>query len=85
MRVSECLSAADPQSDVRISAECPDCAHAWQAPLDIASYLWTEVHAWASRVLREVDEIASTYGWRESEILALSPARRQIYLDLIRS
>ena len=83
--VSERLSAADPQSDGRISAECPECVHVWDAPLDIASYMWTEVHTWACRTLRDIHDLASAYGWREGEILALSPARRQIYLDLIRS
>jgi hypothetical protein len=83
--VADCLSAADPQSNVRLSIACPDCSHAWQAGFDIASYLWTEIHAWACRILREVHEIAGAYGWREREILALSPTRRQIYLDQIRS
>jgi hypothetical protein len=35
--------------------------------------------------LRDVHELASAYGWRESEILALSPQRRQAYLELVRA
>jgi hypothetical protein len=84
-RVSEYLSIVDPQSDVQIAAECPDCAHAWHAPFDVASYLWSEVHAWACRLLRDIHAIASAYGWLEREIVALSPTRRQAYLDLIQS
>ncbi len=83
--VSERLSEIDPQADVRIAADCPSCAHRWQAPLDIASYVWAEIHAWACRLLRDIHSIASAYGWREVEIVAMSPIRRQVYLDLIRS
>jgi hypothetical protein len=62
---------------------CPQCAHQWQAPLDIVSFLWSEVHAWAIRLLREIHELASAYGWSEAEILALSPWRRRAYLELV--
>jgi hypothetical protein len=48
------------------------------------SFFWQELDDWADRVLRDVHELASAYGWPENEILALSPRRRQCYLDLIR-
>ena len=83
--VSERLSEIDPQADVRIDAACPACAHAWPASLDIAGYVWAEIHAWAARMLRDVHSLAAAYGWLEADILALSPTRRQIYLDLIQS
>jgi hypothetical protein len=79
------LSDLDPQADVRIDATCPSCANRWQAPFDIVSYLWAEIDAWACRMLRDIHSMAAAYGWRESEILALSPIRRQVYLDLIQS
>jgi hypothetical protein len=81
--LSERLSRIDPQADVQVACACPACAHRWRAPVDIASYLWTEVHAWGERMLRDIHALASAYGWTESEILGLSPARRQAYLDLI--
>jgi hypothetical protein len=83
--VSACLSDIDPQADVRIEAACPSCANRWDALFDIVSYLWAEVHAWACRTLRDIHSMAGAYGWRESDILALSPIRRQVYLDLIHS
>ena len=64
--------------------ECPACDHRWSTVFDIASYLWSEIHAWAKRLLRTVDTLARTYAWREADILALSPSRRQIYLELAR-
>jgi hypothetical protein len=36
-------------------------------------------------VLREVHILASAYGWREDDILAMSPARRRIYLEMLRA
>lgn len=81
--VSDRMAEADPQADVQLSLTCPDCDHHWQAPLDIVSYLWAEIHAWATRLLRDIHLLASTYGWREADILALSTWRRQAYLEMI--
>ena len=79
------LAEADPQADVQLTLKCPQCSHQWRALFDIASFLWAELHAWAVRQLREVHALASAYGWREAEILALDPRRRQAYLELIQS
>ena len=78
------MAELDPQGDVRLDLSCPGCRHRWQAPLDIASYLWSEIHAWAERMLRDIHTLASAYGWREADILGMGPARRQAYLELIR-
>ncbi len=81
--VAERMGEADPQGDVQLALACPACGHVWQEPFDIGQFLWAEVHAWATRVLGEVHKLARAYGWRESDILALSPVRRQFYLDMI--
>lgn len=77
------MAAADPQGDIQIDLACPSCAHEWQVDFDILSFLWMEIHAWAQRILREVHLLARAYGWREAEIMALSPWRRQAYLQMI--
>ncbi|HUX88706.1 MAG TPA: phage baseplate protein [Chloroflexota bacterium] len=74
---------SDPQAEVLLSLRCPACAHAWQALLEVAEFLWQEVTIEARRLLREVHLLARAYGWREADVLALSPARRQAYLDLV--
>jgi hypothetical protein len=71
---------ADP--DLVIEVRCPACAHAWEARLDTADFLWAEVLAGARRVADEVAGLAAAYGWREADVLALSPWRRRLYLDL---
>jgi len=77
------MAEADPQADILISPQCPQCAHTWRAPLDISSFFWSELDAWAGQLLREVHAFALAYGWHEAEILSLSPKRRRIYLEMI--
>lgn len=79
--VIERIAEAD-QADIRIDFTCPDCEYRWNELFDIVSFFWTEIDAWARRLLREVHILASAYGWRESDILALGPTRRQIYLTM---
>lgn len=81
--IADRMAAADPQADVQLELACPQCVHRWQTPLDIVSFLWGEINAWALRLLHEVHALASAYGWREADILALTPTRRQAYLELI--
>jgi hypothetical protein len=77
------MAEADPQSDVQMALTCPACGHGWLAPFDIVSYFWDEINAWAQRTLREVHTLASAYGWREEDILAMTPWRRHAYLEMI--
>lgn len=80
-RLGEALDAADPCLDVSIDLTCPGCAHAWNAPFDIVSYLWEEIDVRARRLLDEVHVLASAYGWTEAEILRLSDTRRAAYIE----
>lgn len=77
------MAKADPQAEVVITMQCPACPHQWSAPLDIGAFFWAELNAWATRMLREVHLLAAAYGWREPDILALSPRRRQLYLEML--
>lgn len=77
------MAQIDAQADVQLALTCPACDHRWLATFDILSYLWGEIEAWARRTLQEVHLLASVYGWHEQDILALTPWRRQSYLNLI--
>jgi hypothetical protein len=77
------IAEADPQADVQVDMTCPCCGHEWGAAFDIVSYLWTELHSRAVSLLREVHLLASAYGWRESDILAMSSRRRRCYLEML--
>jgi hypothetical protein len=77
------MAEADPQAEVQLALTCPVCAYRWQATFDILSFFWQEINDWAQRILREVHTLATAYGWREADILALSPRRRQFYLEMV--
>lgn len=79
--VAAALSTMDSQADVLVSLDCASCGHAWQAPFDIADYLWVEVEAYVRRLLLDVHALAGAYGWTEADVLAVSPIRRQFYLE----
>lgn len=81
--ISAHLAALDPQADLQLALRCAPCGHHWLAPFDIGAYLWREIDAWAQRLLHEVHTLALAYGWSEAAILALSPGRRQAYLDMV--
>jgi hypothetical protein len=73
----------DPQAEVLIGMNCAACGHAWQALFDILDFFWIELSTQAKRLLQEVHLLARFYGWREADILSMSAARRQIYLNFI--
>jgi len=70
-------------ANLTITATCPVCGHKWEVVFDIVSYFWSEINAWAVRMMHETHALASAYGWREADILAMSAWRRQRYLEMI--
>ena len=77
------MAASDPQADIQLALECAGCGHRWKAPFDIVTFFWSEIGAWVKRILREVHILASAYGWPEADILAMSPLRREFYLEML--
>jgi len=75
------MSACDPQAELLLNLACTVCEEKWQAPLDIATIIWEEIQQKALQLLNEVHQLASAYGWLEQDILALTPQRRQFYLN----
>jgi hypothetical protein len=76
------MARADPQADISLALDCPACSHGFAALLDVATFLLRDLHAWALRMLAEIHALASAYGWSEGDVLALSPTRRRIYLEM---
>ena len=77
------LAEADPGAELLLDLSCPACGQAWEEPLDVASFFWAELDVQARRLLREVHVLARAYGWREADILTLSPRRRHFYLEMV--
>lgn len=80
--VDAALEVVDPQAEIELSLVCPACGQAWQALFDIEAFFWNELTTWAHHLLRQVHVLASAYGWREADILALPAWRRQYYLEM---
>lgn len=76
------IEALLPGATLDFALRCPDCQHAWDAPLDPVDLLWRVLRAQAERLLGDVALIAQRFGWSERDILALGPVRRAAYLQL---
>ena len=81
--VAASAAAADPRADPQIAMPCPACAERVPVVFDVAATLWVELDTWARAALLDVHLLARAYGWNEPEVLALSPARRRYYLELV--
>lgn len=81
--LSKALADADPGAELLFDLRCPSCEAVWQQVLDVAAFVWEELEAQARRILGEVHVLARAYGWREADVLALSPRRRRLYLEMV--
>jgi hypothetical protein len=81
-QIGERLALADPLAELRLALSCPECGALFEETLDIASFLWFEIDGCVRRLLREIHTLASAYGWTEQDVLALSPNRRALYMEM---
>ena len=77
------MAELDPLAEVYIALNCTECGHQFSMLLDILSFLWSELNEQVKRLLNQVHVLAQHYGWREADILAMSPWRRQYYLGMV--
>lgn len=80
--VAEAVEGLDPLGAIVFSLTCPECGTGFETPFDPPAFVWQELSTAANRLLWEVDQLARAYGWREADILALSPVRRRAYLEI---
>lgn len=81
--IADAVLTHDPQAELLIGNECPDCGCAWNAPFDIAGFVWSETASLVRRLLNDIHVLADAYGWSEASILAMSAQRRQFYLERV--
>jgi hypothetical protein len=72
-------------AEITCRVSCVACGHSGETDLDMARFLWAEVRHGAGKLLREIHELASAYGWSEEAILNMPAHRRERYLEMIRS
>jgi hypothetical protein len=77
------MDQADPVTDLTLPTSCPNCGQTSEIVFDIVTFFWGEIQSLSARLIREVHTLASAYGWREADILAMSPWRRKQYLELM--
>jgi hypothetical protein len=80
-RLEAAIEDAAPLTEISVVLACPECGCSWVESLDVAAFVWTHVAARAERLLWQVVRLAHAYGWTERDVLALSPARRQWYVE----
>lgn len=82
-RVTDALSDADPLVAFSLVCACPACGYEAERDVDLEGLALRRLASRQRVLLREVHALASRYGWTEAEILAVPPARRARYLELI--
>jgi hypothetical protein len=83
--VSAAMADADPIAEVLLRLACAECDNLWKEPLDILQYLWLEIELTVLSIIGDVITLASAFGWTEHDVLALSPARRHLYVEQVGS
>lgn len=81
--LSQDMSERDSLAHVQVPLACAACEHVWAETFQIVPFIWAEIERQARQVLQDVVTLARFYAWSEPQILALSAARRQYYLDAI--
>lgn len=79
--LEKAVSELDPRMEILFDLQCPKCAHRWQSPLEIGSFLWSKFDVYARQLLENAHILAISYGWSETDILAMSQQRRHFYLQ----
>jgi hypothetical protein len=74
----------DRLATISVGTTCPACGTSFRARMNVIQMVWTEFVARARVLLHEVAELASAFGWREADVLALPASRRARYLALVR-
>jgi hypothetical protein len=80
LRRFEQLNAA---AELSCGIDCPGCTTRELLDLDVARFLWIEVRNAARKLLAEIHELASAYGWSERDIAQMGAGRRAAYLEML--
>ncbi len=70
-------------AEIRLQLECAACHSRLWLDLDMARFFLREIADAARRLMRDIHELASAYGWSEQSIAAMSATRRAAYLEML--
>ncbi len=77
------MAVLDPQAELHLDLTCPACERPFSALLDAATFLFEELAGRSAHLYRQVHLLAFYYHWSEAEIMGMTAAKRQRYLDLL--
>lgn len=81
--IASAISALDPLVDFSVACRCPACDSPNEVAVDLETLALRRLAARQRMLLHEIHQLASHYGWTESQVLAVPPRRRARYLALI--
>lgn len=81
--LSAAMEAADPLVAFTVQTACPQCSREATVPVDLETVALQRLAQRRRAILRTVHDLATRYGWSESEVLAIPARRRVEYLRLI--
>jgi hypothetical protein len=70
-------------TEVLCATDCPECSSRQMLDLDLARFVSLEIKHAALRLLSEIHELASAYGWSEQSIAGMSSQRRNAYMETL--
>ena len=82
-RLGREFEARDPAANVLVTISCAGCPGTLAASVDLAAFIAADLDRMLAALYRDIDAIASTYGWDERTILSLPPSRRRRYVAMI--
>ncbi len=83
--IEDGMERVAPRVDLDMDVTCPECNHGFVQPFDFSRLFFAEVKLRREQLYREVHVLALHYHWPESEILALTRAKRRTYLELVQA
>jgi hypothetical protein len=75
------LAEREETTEIALALECAACGAAWASAFDIGAHFWAEIDFEARLLIGEVAALAARFGWAEADVLAMSPGRRQAYIE----
>lgn len=70
-------------AEIRVEVECAACHAKPVLDLDIGRFFLRELAAAARRLMGDIHQLATAYGWSERSIANMSGARRAAYLEML--
>ena len=77
--IERALAEVDPLVDFKLNTACPECGTSALYELDLQALALSRLRRERAELVANVHRLASAYHWSEAEILAVPPARRNLY------